>query len=191
VGEEGLFEMLADKNALALSKCTYNAIVTTDPHTYSTLKNEYSSRLDTPRPVLHYTELLDELITTGRLKMGKKLDYQVTYHDPCYLGRYNQVYEAPRRVIEATGCKLVEMPRNREHALCCGAGGGRIWMDETGVKERPSERRIREAAQLDQVQVFVVTCPKDASMFKDAVKTSGFENRLVVKDLIELVHEAL
>jgi Fe-S oxidoreductase len=191
VGEEGLFEMLADKNAMALAKCDYQAIVTTDPHTYSSLKNEYASRLDPPRPVLHYTELLDQLIASGRLKLGKKLGYCVTYHDPCYLGRYNQVYDAPRRVIEATGCTLVEMPRNREHAFCCGAGGGRIWMDETGVKERPSELRIREAAQLEQVQVFVVACPKDASMFKDAVKTSGCEDRLVIKDLIELVHEAL
>jgi Fe-S oxidoreductase len=94
-------------------------------------------------------------------------------------------------VIEATGCKLVEMPRNREQAFCCGAGGGRIWMEEAGLKERPSEMRIREATLLTGVQVLVVACPKDAVMFKDAVKTSGFEDRLVVKDLIELIHEAL
>jgi Fe-S oxidoreductase/nitrate reductase gamma subunit len=191
VGEEGLFEMIVEKNVTALSKCKYNAIVTTDPHTYSTLKNEYTTRLDDPRPVLHYTELLDQLITSGQIKLGKKLDYKVTYHDPCYLGRYNNVYDAPRRLILATGCQLVEMPRNRDRALCCGAGGGRIWMEEVGIKERSSEVRIREAAQLDEVQVFVVACPKDATMFKDAVKTSGFEHRLVVKDLIELIHEAL
>ena len=191
VGEEGLFEMIVDKNVAALSKCTYNTIVTTDPHTYSTLKNEYSTKLDDPRPVLHYTELFDQLITAGQLKFGKKLDYTVTYHDPCYLGRYNHIYDDPRRVIEATGCKLVEMPRNRERAFCCGAGGGRIWMEEAGLKERPSEARIREAALLAGVQVLVVACPKDAVMFKDAVKTSGFEDRLVVKDLIELIHEAL
>jgi len=191
VGEEGLFEMSVDKNVAALSKCTYKTIVTTDPHTYNTLKNEYTTRLDDPHPVLHYTELLVQLITSGQIKMGKKLNYTVTYHDPCYLGRYNHIYDAPRRVILATGCKLVEMPRNRERALCCGAGGGRIWMEEVGVKERSSEARIREAAQLDEVQVFVVACPKDAAMFKDAVKTTDFEDRLVVKDLIELIHEAL
>jgi Fe-S oxidoreductase len=83
------------------------------------------------------------------------------------------------------------MPRNREKALCCGAGGGRIWMDETGVKERPSLQRMREAAGLAGVEVFAVACPKDGTMFKDAVKTGGYEDRLVVRDLIELVHEAL
>ena len=78
----------------------------------------------------------------------------MTYHDPCYLGRYNGVYDAPRRVIEATGCELVEMPRHGDRALCCGAGGGRIWMEEGEVKERPSEARIREAVALDGVDDF-------------------------------------
>ncbi len=191
IGEEGLYEMLVEKNLAALNKCSYKAIVTTDPHTYNTLKNEYPAEIKDHRPVLHYTELLDQLITSGKLRLGKTLEYKVTYHDPCYLGRYNNVYDAPRRVIAATGCKLVEMPRNRARALCCGAGGGRIWMEETGVKERPSVQRIQEAAGLDGVQVLVVTCPKDATMFKDAVKTSGCEDRLVVKDLVELVYEAL
>ena len=135
--------------------------------------------------------MLDQLITSGKLKFNKQLTYTVTYHDPCYLGRYNGVYAAPRRVIEATGCKLVEMPRHGDRALCCGAGGGRIWMEEGTVKERPSESRIREAAALDGVQVFVAACPKDITMFRDAVKTTGSEARLVVKDLIELVYEAM
>ncbi|MCP4605483.1 MAG: (Fe-S)-binding protein, partial [Proteobacteria bacterium] len=112
-------------------------------------------------------------------------------HDPCYLGRYNGIYDAPRRVIEATGCELVEMPRHGERALCCGAGGGRIWMEEGEVTERPSEARIREAAELAGVTAFVVACPKDITMYQDALKTTGHEERLVVKDLIELVHEAL
>jgi len=191
VGEEGLFEMIAEKNAAALSKCDFRQIVTTDPHTYNTLKNEYAARLDGHHQVLHYAELFDQMLASGQLKLGKKLTYTVTYHDPCYLGRYNNIYDAPRRVIQATGCKLIEMPRNRDRALCCGAGGGRIWMDETGMKERSSEVRIREAIGLEGVQVLVVACPKDAVMFKDAVKTSGFEERLAIKDLAELIHEAL
>ncbi len=190
-GEEGLFEMLVEKNAATLSKCDYQTIVTTDPHSYNTLKHEYPAEINGSRPILHYAELLDQLIASGQLKFSNKLGYKVTYHDPCYLGRYNDVYDAPRRVIEATGCELIEMPRHRDRAFCCGAGGGRIWMEEGEVEERPSESRIREAAELDDVTAFVVACPKDVTMYQDAVKTAGQEDRLAVKDLIELVHEAL
>jgi Fe-S oxidoreductase len=191
VGEEGLFEMLVEKNIEAMSKANFKTIVTTDPHTYNTLKNEYPQRLAFEYSVWHYAELMDQLITAGKLKFSRKLPYTVTYHDPCYLGRYNGVYDAPRRVIEATGCRLVEMPRHGDRALCCGAGGGRIWMDEGAIKERPSEARIREAVALGNVSVFVAACPKDITMFRDAVKTTGSESKIVVKDLIELVSEAL
>ena len=206
VGEEGLFEMLVEKNLAAMGKANFKTIVTTDPHTYNTLKNEYpqitNDKLQTLAPhasagvtnshsVLHYAELLDALITSGKLKFNRKLTYTVTYHDPCYLGRYNGVYDAPRRVIEATGCHLVEMPRHGDRALCCGAGGGRIWMEEGAVKERPSESRIREATALDDVSVLVAACPKDITMFRDAIKTTGSESKIVVKDLIELVNETL
>ena len=191
VGEEGLFEMLSEENVAALERCDYKAIVTTDPHTYNTLKNEYPPEINGGRPILHYSELLDQLISSGQLNLTKELGHKVTYHDPCYLGRYNAVYDPPRRVIEATGCEIVEMPRNREHGLCCGAGGGRIWMEEIEIEERPSEARIHEALELEGVHVFTVTCPKDITMYSDAVKTSGHEDMLLVKDLIELVHEAL
>jgi Fe-S oxidoreductase/nitrate reductase gamma subunit len=190
-GEEGLFEMMVEENVATLEKCDYKAIVTTDPHTYNTLKNEYPAEVNGDRPILHYAELLDQLISSGKLVLSNKLNYKVTYHDPCYLGRYNGVYDAPRRVIQATGCTFIEMPRHRDQALCCGAGGGRIWMDEIEVEERPSEARIHEAVGLNDVQVFTVTCPKDVTMYQDAVKTTGHEDRLAVKDLIELVHEAL
>jgi Fe-S oxidoreductase/nitrate reductase gamma subunit len=191
VGEEGLFEMLVDKNMAVLGKCEFQAIITTDPHSYNTLKNEYPFNGNGRHPVLHYTELLDRLIASGQLNFSRKLGYKVTYHDPCYLGRYNGVYNAPRRVIEATGCELVEMPRHGDRAFCCGAGGGRIWMKENEVKERPSENRIREALDLDGVKIFTVACPKDVTMFRDAVKTTGNEEQLIVKDLIELVYEAI
>ncbi len=195
VGEEGLFEMLFEKNSMALEKSNFQTIITTDPHSYNTLKNEYpvmgGAAPNGYHPVMHYSELLDQLIRSGQLKLSKKLDYPITYHDPCYLGRYNGVYEAPRRVIAATGCKLVEMPRNRERAFCCGAGGGRIWMEEGTVEERPSEMRIREAVALGGVKVFAVACPKDVTMYRDAVKTTGNEDHLIVKDLIELVFEAM
>jgi Fe-S oxidoreductase len=191
VGEEGLFEMLVDKNSQVLAKAKYRTIITTDPHSYNTLKNEYPESANGQISVLHYAELLDQLISSGQLILGKKLGYKVTYHDPCYLGRYNGVYDAPRRVIEATGCELIEMPRHGDRSFCCGAGGGRIWMEEKAIKERPSETRIREAASLEGIQSFIVACPKDLTMFRDAVKTTGYEKSLVVKDLIELVNEAL
>jgi Fe-S oxidoreductase/nitrate reductase gamma subunit len=191
VGEEGLFEMLSEKNQAVLERCEYQSLLTTDPHSYNTLLHEYPENGNGRHPVVHYSQLLDELISSGQLKLKHKLDYKATYHDPCYLGRYNGIYAAPRRVIEATGCQLVEMPRHGDRAFCCGAGGGRIWMEEGQVAERPSEGRVREAAALDGVNTLVVACPKDAVMFNDALKTAGLEDRLVVKDLIDLVHAAI
>ncbi len=189
-GEEGLFELLAQKNAAVMGKCEFQEIVTTDPHSYNALKNEYAWD-GRNVPILHYSELIDRAVADGTLTIRRKLGCAVTYHDPCYLGRYNDVYDAPRRVLQAIGCRVVEMPRNRDRALCCGAGGGRIWMDEGTVKERPSENRIGEAAALEGVGVFVVACPKDLTMYRDAVKTAGLEGRIVVKDLIDLVEEAI
>jgi Fe-S oxidoreductase len=191
VGEEGLFEMLTEANTAALEKCDFQTIVTTDPHTYNVLKNEYPPEVIGQRSVLHYTELLDQLLSDGRLQLRRGLGYRVTYHDPCYLGRYNGVYDAPRRIIEATGCDLIEMPRSGDRALCCGAGGGRIWMEEGESGERPAITRVKEAAALAGVDTLVVTCPKDLVMFRDAAKSSGHADRLAVRDLIELVAEAL
>jgi Fe-S oxidoreductase len=191
VGEEGLFEMLRDKNQQAFAKAQFKKIVTTDPHTYHTLKNEYPWNDNRPE-VRHYTEVLDGLVQAGKLPLTRKLSGRVTYHDPCYLGRYNGVYDAPRRVLQALGLELVEMPRCRDRSYCCGAGGGRIWMEDAEkIAERPAENRIREAAALPGVQTFVVACPKDIAMFRDAVKTAGQEGKIAVKDLAELVAEAM
>lgn len=190
VGEEGLFQVLRDENLENLERCRYRDIVTTDPHTYNTLKNEY------PKPnggrVTHYTELLDEWVRSDRLKFSRKLACRVTYHDPCYLGRYNGIYDAPRNVLKALGAELVEMPRCKANSFCCGAGGGRIWMEEAaGQADRPAKIRVKEAASLEGVQTLVVACPKDYVMFSDAIKTAGLEGSLQVKDLIDLVEEAL
>jgi Fe-S oxidoreductase len=190
VGEEGLFEELAEKNCAAMAACRFERVLTTDPHTYSTLRNEYP-RFGATRPVVHHTELLDSLMWSGRLQPARALRRRVTYHDPCYLGRYNGIFDAPRRALRALGADLVEMPRNRRNSFCCGAGGGRIWMQEAaGLRERPAESRVREAAALE-AGTLVVACPKELAMFRDAAKTAGLEGRLAVKELAELVEEAL
>lgn len=190
VGEEGLFQLLAEQNMKALSKATFQTIVTTDPHSLNALRNEYG-QLGGHYEVIHYTELLCRLIEAGKLRFPRPLDYRVTYHDPCYLGRYNRVYDAPRMILSALGVQFTEMGRCRENSFCCGAGGGRIWMTEVAVKERPSVNRIREAVALGNVDYFVVACPKDVTMYQDAVKTGGYDGQIAVKDIIELVHEAL
>jgi Fe-S oxidoreductase len=202
IGEEGLFELIKGKNLQTLEKAQFKTIVTTDPHVYNTLKNEYGLNGTTNGSngdgtghnwiVKHYTEVLDELIKNGKLNISRKQSCKVTYHDPCYLGRYNGIYDAPRRVLQATGAQLTEMPRNGAKSYCCGAGGGRIWMqDSPGIKERPSESRVREAVSATQANIMVVACPKDVVMFQDAVKTTGNESKIMVRDIAELVWDAI
>jgi Fe-S oxidoreductase len=195
IGEEGLFEMLRDRNLEAIGKAQFQKVVTSDPHTYQALKHEYAHNGSGPlggKPVLHYTEVIDDLIEDGRLPVRESLSRSVTYHDPCYLGRYNGVFDPPRRILRRLGVRITEMPANRGNSFCCGAGGGRIWMEDVeGITERPAERRVREAAGLIGVETLIVACPKDLVMFQDAIKTAGLEGRLAVKDMIELVEEAL
>ena len=164
--------------------------MTTDPHSLNTLRNEYPE-LGGAWPVLHHTQLLLGLIETGRLPVDGQLGHRVTYHDPCHLGRLNGEYEAPRQIIERLGCTLVEMPRNRDNSFCCGAGGGQIWMSRSSEHERPSENRIREALGLDGIEHFVVACPKDVTMYEDAIKTSGASGQIELREVTELVEEAL
>ncbi len=188
VGEEGLFEQLVEHNIEQLAAADFEEIFTTDPHTLNALRNEYPAK-GGDYTVWHYTELLAHLIETGALEV-EPLGLQVTYHDPCYLARYNKVTEAPRRILAALGCELVEMPRNKENTFCCGAGGGRIWMDDSGLAERPAVNRINEATTLD-VSHFVVSCPKDMTMYSDAAKTTGNDERLTVLDIVRLVDMAV
>lgn len=189
VGEEGLFEMLARHNIEALAGCSFNRIMTTDPHSLNALRQEYAL-YGTDYQVLHYTELLLELLDGNRLVLKQADAEVVTYHDPCYLGRYNGGFDAPRAIIERAGYTLREMGRCRENSFCCGAGGGRIWSDDSGVAERPSENRIKEALALGDAKAFVVACPKDTVMYTAAVQALGAEDRIAVRDLIELMEIA-
>jgi Fe-S oxidoreductase/nitrate reductase gamma subunit len=190
IGEEGLYEMLVEDNLAAFEEAEFKEIFTTDPHSFNTIKNEYPD-FGGNYKISHYTGLLLKLYKEGKLKFNKKLNYKATYHDPCYLGRYNGEVDAPRQLLEAMGVELIEMPRCKENSFCCGAGGGRIWMDDSKLEQRPSEIRIKEAMSLGNAEMFVVACPKDYAMFTDAVKTTGNEDKMVVKDIIQLVAEAM
>lgn len=186
-GEEGLFEMLRDQNRKGLAKARYRTLLTTDPHSYHALKNEYGNG-----HVMHSSELIARLLVQERLRPQAPEAPAVTYQDPCYLGRYNGIFDAPRNAITLLGYRMVEMPRHRSRAWCCGAGGGRIWMeDPPGVRERPAESRVREAAALDGVRTLVVCCPKDLVMFQDALKTTGLEHKLAVRELAEMAEQAI
>jgi len=195
VGEEGLYEMLVEDNAAAITDCEFDLIVTTDPHSYNTFKNEYpdfdACEWD-ETDVAHYTEILSTVVQQGELAPGG-LSGTVTYHDPCHLGRYNGVFEPPRVLVEWTGLDLVEMPRNREDSFCCGGGGGGLWMDPD-EDEKPSEERLREAIEDttagEAVDQFVVACPMCVTMYEDGRKTGGFEDDLDVVELTELLVEA-
>ena len=190
VGEEGLFEVLVEQNIESIESCEFEEIFTTDPHTFNTLKNEYPEKGGN-FPVKHYSTLLLELIKNGDIKLNKKLDIKATYHDPCYLGRYNGIYDDPRQVLKLCGVELVEMPRNKENSFCCGAGGGQIWLpDHDDMVQRPSENRIEEAVSVG-VNHFTVACPKDMTMYSDAAKTSGNEDNMAVNDIVDFVLEAM
>lgn len=191
IGEEGLFESLAQQNIDTLAACEFGEIMTSDPHSLNTLRNEYPA-LGGTYTVRHHTELLAGLLDAGRLQVPPRFAGVIaTYHDPCYLGRYNGVFDPPRRLVEATGARLVEMGRCRENSFCCGAGGGRIWMDELGSGERPSDQRIREAMAIPGVSRFVVACPKDVTMYEAAVKATGAGEQLTVVEVSELLAEAV
>jgi Fe-S oxidoreductase len=190
VGEEGLYEVLATANVAALAGASFKTIVTTDPHSFNTIRNEYPD-FGGKYEIEHYTSFVQRLLMQGRLRVTAPLTYRTTFHDPCHLGRFNKGYEAPRDVLKLLGCELIEMGRCRANSFCCGAGGGRIWMPDPVGSEKPAQNRIKEAAAIPGLEVYVVSCPKDLTMFEDALKTTGNEGKFAVRELLELIREAI
>ncbi len=190
-GEVGLFEEFAEHNIKTLKKYKFNKILTTDPHALNALRKEYP-KYGGEFEVVHYTTFLAPLI--DKIEWKKTLNYKVTFHDPCYLGRHNGEYDAPRKLIEALpGVEFVEMGRCREQSYCCGGGGGGMWLDgfmADHIKERLSENRIKEAVATG-ADVLVVCCPYEVSRFEDAVKSTGNEGKIIVRDIAELIKEAM
>ncbi|MBU4226367.1 MAG: (Fe-S)-binding protein [Chloroflexi bacterium] len=192
-GERGLFEMLAERNGLAFSRYQFKEIVTTDPHAYNAIKNEYP-RLDISYPIRHYTEFLAERIDQLKPMLKHEVKARVAYHDPCYLGRANEIFDQPRALLEAIpGVELVEMEHNRKNSLCCGGGGGGMWLDGFQWEKahvRLSEWRVREALAVG-AEILAVACPYETPRFEDAVKTVEGAGHLIVKDIVELLAEAM
>jgi len=188
-GQESLFKNLARANISAFQETGVKRIVTTSPHCYSTFKNEYPE-LEGKFEVAHISQYLAQLITEGGLKFTGKLSKKVTYHDPCYLGRHNGIYDAPRQVLESIpGLELVEMRDNRENSLCCGGGGGRIWM-ETRKGERFSDLRLDQALSTG-ADVLAVSCPYCMLNFEDSLRSSVGEGSIEIKDITELILEVV
>jgi Fe-S oxidoreductase len=190
-GETGLFEERAAENVKTLSKYDFGLLVTPDPHAYNAFRRFYP-RFGGEFPVQHYSQFL-----AGRLPqmaLGPIPERRVAYHDPCYLGRHNGEYEAPRRLLQAIpGVRLVEMAHCRENGFCCGGGGGGIWNSAfvAGVVgHRLAELRVLEAVAAG-AEVLAVACPFEVSLFEDAAKATGNEGRLAVRDIVELLDESL
>ncbi|MBA4380172.1 MAG: (Fe-S)-binding protein [Anaerolinea sp.] len=192
-GERGLFEMLAERNGLAFSKYQFKEIITTDPHAYNAIKNEYPG-LDISYPIRHCTEFLAERIDQLKPMLKHEVKARVAYHDPCYLGRANEIFDQPRALLEAIpGVELVEMEHNRKNSLCCGGGGGGMWLDGFQWEKahvRLSEWRVREAMAIG-AEILAVACPYETPRFEDAAKTVEGAGHLIVKDIVELLAGAM
>jgi Fe-S oxidoreductase len=190
LGESGLFQQLAEQNIRTFQGLGVKKIITLDPHAYNAFKNDYPP-LGGEFEVYHYTQVLAPLIEGGGLLL-KESRSAVTYHDPCYLGRHNGEYEAPRSILKAVpGLELIEMERYGENSFCCGGGGGNFFTDILGGgEESPARLRVREALDTG-AGVIAVACPQCLKMLEDAVKAEEMEGRLQVMDIAEIVTDCL
>ncbi|MEY2586213.1 MAG: hypothetical protein RLY11_62 [Bacteroidota bacterium] len=191
-GNEFQFQMLAYQNIQLLNQYNIKKIVTACPHCFNTLKNEYPE-LGGKYEVIHHTTLLQELIDEGKIKIkeggvfkGKK----ITYHDSCYLGRSNHIYEAPRKVIEALDASLVEMKRCKSNGLCCGAGGAQMFKEEEKGTTRVNLERTKEAVETN-ASIIAAACPFCNTMMSDGVKLKEQEKNIQVLDIAELVAQSI
>lgn len=186
-GNEFLFQMQAMVNIDVLNGYNIKKIVTACPHCFNTLKNEYP-QLGGNYEVIHHTQLIANLIADGKLKTENNEVFKgkrITFHDPCYLGRGNNVYEAPRKVLEVLDADLVEMKRCKQNGLCCGAGGAQMFKEpEKGIKDINIER-INEAKNTNS-NIVAVGCPFCATMLTDGLKQSNFENNMQILDIAEI-----
>lgn len=193
-GEKGLAEKLADENIKVFRKYAFNRLVVFGPHEYNAFRHEYPKQgYEFPR-LQHYTQFLVEYLETLNALMKTPVELTVTYHDPCYLSRHNGEYDAPRALLRAIpGVTMVEMPRTRENGYCCGGGGGGMWLDSFSrdfTRRRLSDQRVMEAVETGAGGL-AICCPYEVSRFEDAVKATGHDGRLIVRDIAELIDQAM
>jgi len=189
MGESGLFEELVNGNVKRFDGYQIKNIVTSCPHGFNVFKNEYPQG---KYNVFHSTQILRKCLEEGRLRFGRTMEKVVTFHDPCFLGKQNGVFDEPRILLQAIpGLTFKELDRSRERSLCCEGGGGRMWVEASqDGSQRLAETRVRDAAELG-AQVIVTACPLCVLTLEDAIKTSGYEETLRAMDVVELVAEAL
>ncbi len=188
LGEEGLFEMQVEDNTEYLNEFQAERIVTLSPHCFTTYNAHYP---DLKTPVIHYTQLLVELINDGKLTWKGELPKKIVYHDPCYLGKQGGIYDEPRELLKSIpGAELVEFARCRERSLCCEGGGGKMWVESESKKERLSETRIKDAKDLG-ADIVAVACPFCVLTLEDSMKGLGFEEEMRVAEIMELLGELM
>ncbi len=191
-GNEFLFQMMAYNNIQTLNLYNVKKIVTTCPHCFNTLKNEYPE-LGGHYDVIHHATLLQELIQQGKLKMKEQGDFKgkrITYHDSCYLGRANEIYEAPREVLQTLDADLVELKRCKANGLCCGAGGAQMFKEEEEGSTRVNWERTKEALDTGAT-VIASNCPFCLTMLTDGVKKNEKEDQVEVLDIAEMIAKSL
>ena len=192
LGEDGLLEWIAQKNIRQFKDLGIKKIITLSPHSYNAFKNTYP-RFEGEFEVFHYTQILSDLLKKQKLKgVNGKTEKTVTFHDPCFLGRWNKDYDSPRKALKALkGITLAEMRRNKKGALCCGGGGGNFYTDILGgSEESPARIRVREAAETG-ADILAVACPNCLTMLEDALKVERLDEKMAVQDISEIVHSTL
>ena len=188
LGEEGLFEEMLEENTETLNSFNAERIITISPHCFSIFKNKYP---DLNLEVWHYTQLLAKLLEDGDLEISKEFPHTIVYHDPCFLGKQNDIYDEPRYILnKIPSVELKEFVRRKERSLCCEGGGGKMWVESESTKERLSEQRARDAKELE-ASILAVACPFCVLTLDDAVKAKGFEEEMRVAEILEIMGEVL